>query len=385
MGYDGRRAWLFRQDAWLIVWLASAVPSWAQLAPDVVVQGRGSAVIRNGDVALARWQARADALKNALESRNATVQTGTVVSNGRVFESLSIKTDARTRDVQVLDEVRQGNQLSITLQATLASGAEGQGGDCTSPYRKRAVFTPLPLENPGQLGRGEAPNFPGGLAQILARISNKTGDVAGFAVPGDRILQGTTGNLRARQDALNALLVREQAQFAVAGVVRHLAGEGSGFPWLNGGRALELELALFSPMSEAPLASRRFSFAIPATPMTGPLADVSSPAFAASRVGQALTQGLQQAATWLQQTLTCQPFAAPLIQDGSRFYLAAGTQAGLRDGDVLILFRPGQGGTTARPLASVTLKTVQEDRAALDIGGEAGGVTVRPGDVLLSQ
>lgn len=357
----------------------------AQTGPKTIL-GYGSALIRNGDIPLARWQASADAMKNAVESQGSRVQTGTLVSNGNVFETLSVKTDVRTRDVQVLEERREGNQLYITLQATLETA--GPPAACPpSPYRKRVLFTPMPLLHPEHLRRGESTNFPVTLARLLAAAPGLE-EVAPLMDSNGSPLQVGGDGPRLNPEALSRLLDGHQAQVVVAGVVRSFVPVADGlFPGLTGAeRGLALEVMLFGPLGEAPLAARRFAFRLPAAHLSGPLADPNSAAFAASRFGQSLNRSLAEVAKWVQDQLACAPFTARVQRvEGNRLGIAAGSQSGLREGDGLILFRPGQGAGLAFPLASATVRGVESDRASAELGVSGGPVAVQIGDVLVSH
>ncbi|GAB2180224.1 hypothetical protein DLREEDagrD3_04470 [Denitratisoma sp. agr-D3] len=352
-----------------VLWFAPLLAARAEppSAPaNAVVSGRGSALIRNGDLALARWQATADALKNALESQGATVRGGTLVSNGNVFETLSVRTDARTRDVQVLEEYRQGDQLFISLQATLEPATATVA--CPVSYRKRVLFVPMPLQHPEQLKGGEPANFPALLARRLA--AGMTGDNATWLVD-NAAPPVVGGDGRINAAALGALFERHRAQAVVAGVVRGFAPAEGAWSLLPGTeRTLDLELMVFTLLADAPQSSRRFRFRLPAAAAFGP----------------ALSQALAEAGRWLQDEVACQPFAVRVNwTEGTRVGLAAGKDAGLREGDGLVLLRPGRNGMLALPLASATVRVVEADQASAEASTRSGELGVQAGDVAVSR
>ena len=369
-------------------WGGLATQVQAQVLGATTISGQGSAQVRNGDLALARWQATADALKNAIESHGATVRSGTLMSNGKVFETLRIQSDIRTRDVTVLEEKRQGEQLTITLQATIDESGT-PSADCSRGYRKRVVFTALPLQRPTQLKRGEATNLPSSLAQLLAAAADRNGKLEALAEPGTSLLTGE--NPSVRQEQLTALLARQRAQVVVTGVVRNF------YPVKDAGllgmvslgepdRLLELDLQVLGPLEEGPVARKQFSFRLPGMALTGAAGNVGSEAFAASPFGLALAQAMDVVNHWLEDSVLCSPYTARVLQaEGGRLLLDAGSQGGLKEGDGVIVFRPGQGNGLAQPLASATVRKTQADRATAEVGHPGGALVVRAGDVVVGQ
>jgi len=373
-------------------WGCLSATALAQVPGSPTITGQGSAQVRNGDLALARWQATADALKNAIESHGATVRSGTLMSNGKVFETLRIQSDIRTRDVTVLEEKRQGEQLTITVQATIDDGApstDSPSADCSRGYRKRVVFTALPLQRPTQLKRGEVTNLPSSLAQLLAAAADRSGKLEALAEPGISLLAGD--NPQVRPEQLTALLARQRAQVVVAGVVRNF------YPVKDAGllgmvslgepdRLLELDLQVLGPLEEGPMTRKQFSFRLPGMALTGAAGNVGSEAFAASPFGLALAQAMDVVNRWLEESVLCSPYTARVLQaDGGRLLLDAGSQGGLKEGDGVIVFRLGQGNGLAQPLASATVRKTQADRATAEVGHPGGALAVRAGDVVVGQ
>jgi len=351
-----------------------------------VIKGQGSAQIRNGDVALARWQATADALKNAIENHGATVQTGTLMSNGRVFETLSVKSDVRTRDVQVLEEKQESDQLYLTVQATIDSASPT--AVCSSEYRKRALFTAIPLQHPEQLKRGEAGNLPSALAFMLASATARSGKLDTLADPGSSPLQGLADIPRPRTAVLNGLLEKHRVQAVVTGVIRNFTPvkEAGLLTLFEPDRLLEMEILVFGPLGEAPLATRRFSFRLPGATLTGPLASASSDAFANSSFGQALGRALAEVGDWVSERLACTPFTARVVSvEGNRLGLDAGSQAGLKAGDGFIVFRPGRDTGLSTPQASATIRSLQADRSIAEVSSPGGTFSLQVGDVAVSR
>lgn len=321
--------------ALLCAMLASGVAGAAQV---VVVEG--SAPIIEGDVAQARALATRRAAARAAEAHAATVSAHTTISSGLALEAAQLSASACTRDIRQLDERISDDQLTVTLQLTVAS-AGGCGATCQRSLMNRLVVTGFAFEFPEQL-----------LPSEMQRIERLTAnELARALLPSRRVLAGHAGTRfpyisarRAPEPALRsdsvetpfATLAREhRAQYVVSGVYRDFALSGGS--WAQT-RTMEIEAFVHDGVTGAVLASRRFATTAQGAVVITPQPTIGSPAFYAGDLGRAWGRLLKDIASWVEQQTACLPFVARVVRtEGDLIHLDAGADARLNPGDTLDL------------------------------------------------
>lgn len=330
--------------------IASASAAW--------VQGTGQAVIRNNDLTAAREMARDAALRDAALRYEANIASEDTMHNGVLTDSrLTVASQARARQVNVLEEQRSGDVIRLTVEAEMSKGSRC-GAGAASRMSKRVAVTGFPLVNTDQARFGQIGDVDQVLPQKLQQRLQETGKVQVLSSSGTQLFPNPD-NAPTSQNFDNSLtnvikLARElDAQFVVTGVIRDL-GMADPAAWgtsvldrvqrsmgmANQKRRFVADLFVYDGYSGSPVYRKRFittgNWDIDPDETTG----FGSLAFDQTDYGKAVKKTMSEMSQAVSQALTCQPFMTRIKRvDGQQVYLSAGATSGLRPGDKLHLYR----------------------------------------------
>lgn len=308
-------------------------------AAQVVVEG--SAPIRDDDLGQARALATRRAIARAAEAHAASVSAHTTLSSGLALEAAQLSASACTRDVTQLDERISDDQLTVTLQLTVADAGRCSAV-CQRSLRNRLVVTGFAFEFPEQLLASEA--------QRIERLT--ANELARALLPSRRVLAEHAGTSfpyvsgqRAPEPVIDsdgsetpfaALARGHRAQYVVSGVYRDFALSGGNVRART--RTIEIEAFVHDGVTGAVLASRRFATTAQGAVVIAHQPTIGSPAFYAGDLGRAWGRLLKDIASWVELQTACLPFVARVVRtDGSLIHLDAGADAHLNPGDTLAL------------------------------------------------
>ncbi len=322
------------------------------------VQGTGQAVIVGDDVGAAREQARNAALRDAALRYDARVASEDTMHNGVLTDSrLSVASQARARQVRVLEENRRGNLLRMTIEADMSADQACQARDAAR-LRKRVAITGFPIADTDHTRMGRVADASEVLPRQLQERLQADGQVQVFGATGVQMFPDVP-NAPTRQRFDNSLtnviqLARElDVQFVVTGVIRDMRLSDPeawgtsildrmqrGLGVANQERQFVADLMVYDGYSGSPVFQKRFATSgtwdADMTDNTG----FGSTAFRATDYGQAVERTLGQMEQAVNAALACQPFITRISRvDGQKVYLASGATAGLRPGDQLQLYR----------------------------------------------
>lgn len=108
-------------------------------------EATGQARIRHGDVASAKNRAIQDAIKQAMLFSGASISSLQEVSQGIVVDDrLRIQSTGSVNQVEIVDERRGGNYISITIRADIFA----QDQECyASEFSKKLAITQFPIQH----------------------------------------------------------------------------------------------------------------------------------------------------------------------------------------------------------------------------------------------
>lgn len=355
----------------------------------------GSAPIVNGDIGLARWKATANALRAAAEQNGAELRATTLVNNGAVYETLSINAAIRTTKSRIVDESVMGQSLNVTVLADVAS-KETANIACGTPYRKRVVIAGIPMSYPEQLQSDEMYGYATGTARELAKIFYREN---GFETLVDNtafIYKSPQAAPALQNTLVFELFQRHRAQYVVSGVIRQFYLEKPaavfGFALARNRRVVEIEFIIHEGLTGAAFAKKTFSREAVGSVIVPRGTEFGGKAFYETDLGNAFAGLLDEAARWISMELRCSPFTARVIQaNGQLIEIDAGSDSGINDGDMLIVYSRRASNKAAKgydtlPLAvaSASIVATGPNRATAKLGGDGQTIDVHSGDLVSS-
>lgn len=364
----------------------------------VVLEGVGHATIHQEDIDTARAEARKAALRDLALQYEARISTRDTMENGVLTESSTrVAANARARNVRVVDEVRRGNRLRVTVRANISDHQASCGAGAATGLNKRVAITGFPVLYPDQARVGRIDDAGEILPQQLQQALRERGGLQVFAATTARLFDDLL-NAPTVQQGNNRLtnvlqLAREMGvQFVVTGVIRDL-GVADPSAWgtsvldqmqrsigaVNQSRRFAVDLIVLDGFSGSPVYQERFETAGDWNATPGSSVGFGSAGFQQTAYGQAVGEIIGTMTEAVVASLACQPFMTRVTRvDGQSVTLASGATAGLRPGDELHLYRSARsfGSLTGTPELkdsdlTVTLNNVYPD--------SSNGRILRPG------
>ncbi len=379
-------------------------------AQAVVLEGVGHASIHNEDLATARAEARNAAMRDLALQYEAQVSTRDTMENGVLTESsIRLASNARARNVKVIDEHRIGNLMRVTVRGEISAGQASCGGGDAGRLKKRVAVAGFPLLHPEQARVGRIDDAGEVLPQFLQQGLREAGNLQVLSASTSRLFPDLL-NAPTLQQGSNRLtnviqVAREMgAQFVVTGVIRDL-GVADPTAWgtsvldkfqrgigvADMRRRFAVDLVVLDGFSGSPVYQQRFETAAVWTADVGSSTGFGSEGFRKSQYGKAVAGVLSDMTQAVTEALACQPFMTRITRvDGQLVTLASGATAGLRPGDELHLYRSARyfdslGGTPelSDSQMTVTLNNVHPDFSNGKMPSIGGQVNIQRDDIAI--
>lgn len=376
----------------------------------VVLEGTGQAVIQGNDVDAARETARRSALRDVALQYEARIASEETMENGVVTHSrLTVASQAQARQVQIINEVRRGNVLRLTLRADMSTSRSCDAGGAVH-LKKRVAVTAFPVQRPDQARFGQLDDAGEALPQALqARLRAQDRlqvlNATTLQLFGDLPNAPTHQQFGNQLSNVVALAHELGAQFVVAGVIRDmglsdpsawgssvLASLQRGIGAVDQSRRFVADLMVYDGFSGSPVFQKRFETRGEWNAGFGDVSGFASAGFEHTGYGQAVMGLLDDMASSVNQALACQPFITRITRvDDQKVTLDAGATVGLRPGDKLNLYRsfryfdsPGTTPELQDSKTTVQLDSVHPDFSAGVIDAPGGQLNIQRDDIAIA-
>jgi len=330
----------------------------------ITAQGRAS--IKHGAKLLARKQA----FRNAIA--NISAQIGVDYSKEAILGSTKVV------DEWVVDDI-----YHLQLLAVLSEGQV-----CSSPYRKRFVFTGFPIATSGQISANESQDIYSGIPREIMNILIESGGFIGqnkthtvlFSRPD---MAPEIFDASGYQNSPVIDLAQEQgAQFVVAGVIRDLEVEsteyvrGAGFfsqvksmmRDFVARRGISIDVYVYDGSNGDLLFQHRYTDTVRGDVWVPSGYTVGSERFRSTPTGHKISKIIQLASEDIGQLFACYPFSAAIKKvENNKVYITAGSQDKIKIGDSLVVYAlNSHGGMQENELIGVV--NIQSVQASFSVG-----------------
>ncbi|TBR37701.1 hypothetical protein CBF23_013925 [Marinomonas agarivorans] len=401
---------MLRIAYWLSVFVLTLT---AQASFSQTVEASGQAVIYNNDLIDARYRATEQALKQAVLQANAKVVTNDTLINGELNSSSSLTGIGRTQKSNIINEVREGNILTVTLLTEVTADHICSNGS-TNLYRKSVGVTGFALQTPQQTNLGAIHSIPRQLPRDLVKIINAQGSLQALAATNIQIypdLINAPASTNSDGSLTDIAQIGESlgVQYVMAGVIRDLGAtndhnpyKARTFNYFNDVpeeqkdyeiRNIALDVYLYDAFSGALLFEESYQEAGVWDLDRHRKVGYGSSQFWATEFGQSVQQVMHQAALDANTKLKCQPFMANIFRtEGNRVHINAGSVAGIKLGETFKayrryeIFNQLQDRTTQLNNANVTItiKQVQPNFSIGELNVDTKLLNLQPQDVVIA-
>ncbi|MFQ6370291.1 flagellar assembly protein T N-terminal domain-containing protein [Shewanella sp. YIC-542] len=360
------------------------------------LEASGEATIINGDTSKARESAINNAISMVLLQNGGNFQASQTVNNGNLTSQLALSAASHIAAVELLNEQRQGNRLSVTIRADVQ--ASTTAFDNAAQGLKAAVLVPQTLiGDRSQLRYGRLDKLPQVLSQHLAQHLQQA--VSGFPVLlATQSLQvpqlTTTGNsvpaVVSEMTNSQYLLLPELMDVSVAPATASMLGMWANTPE----RQFQLRLTLYHGISGEIIWQQDYNgsaeWEFDKTAMVNPASD----SFWQSAYGKHITQVLTQAVSDMDKALNRRPLLAQIIaRDNNRIILNIGRQNGVKKGDTfVIVLQRNIADKLNKPHAianltpaKVTIDQLSEHTATALLDGENAAINIQLNDIAIKK
>jgi hypothetical protein len=375
------------------------------------IQATGQAVIKNGQIDLAREAARKDALRDAAMKYGASVDSLDQMSNGSLIKSsLSVKASGRAKQVKILNEEQDGNLLKLHILADMVD-TQSCSPNHIDGYRKKVAFVGFSMVKPDEATVGQIYDIERALPGILTNMMSGYKDVRGFQASNLRLYDDVVNaptRMTHRRTLTKAIKLASQmgVQFVVSGVIRDLS-------LVSPSAYKSSRLLNFARF--VGLADKRRHFAIDVYIHDGFSGEIlfqktyqttgnwsadldasmgfGSPEFMKTDYGQHVGQLLARVADDIDDALKCQPFMTRITRvDGRTLQFDSGANSGVRPGDKLAVYRTLrlyeadliQNTELTNVKAALTVSQVHPGFASGKLVVDAGRLNIQQDDMLIA-
>ncbi len=373
------------------------------------LQAEGRAIITGTDLASARRAAIQDATEQAALQAAAHISVKQQISDGILeIDNLHMASLGQVRNVQLLEEKRQGNWLLVRISADVDI-AQGCSNGSHHQYRNRLAVTAFVLQRPQDASLGQLGNIEQALTLELSQALNQNPRLEALNAGSIRLIENPLSAPTRQLDngQLQSLLPyggQLGPQYLVSGVVRDLSMQNPAVHneqniikhWINRAqlqddrflRRFAIDLFVHDALSGALLSTHRYQtqglWNLPMEQNTG----FATVAFWQQDYGRKIQALLEKTGYELGEELACLPFRAPITRvENNRIWFDAGSSTGITRGDRLSLLRLDRLGTNSLANSSQTL--VVDDVQALSASGTLGNSSevfnIQRGDFVSSQ
>ncbi len=379
------------------------------------LEATGQARIMHQDLVSARRTAIRDAIQQLSLRAGADVSSFQQMTDGAITaDNLRVSSNGTVQDINILDEVVQGNVLTLTIEADVLVDAQSCGHESSNAYLRSAAVASFYLEDPQSASFGGfydiSQKLPADLSQRLNNFEHvKALNASGFQVyTSPKTIPTsvtTTGTLTTAITASNQLGV----QYVISGVIRDISmarpdllRTKSYFSQVKDKmehgdnrfeRRFQMDIYVHDGFSGAMVYTRRYetlgNWNVPLEEKPG----FGSVAFWKSDYGQKVSDVFDRVVDDLNSSLSCQPFMAKVTRtEGKKIYIDAGAGDGLRPGDTLNLYRlstfydANQNAYTELENTKivVTLKKVQPFFSRGVVSTETDKLGIQQGDIVIA-
>lgn len=373
------------------------------------MQAEGRAIIVGADLASARRAAIQDATEQAALQAGAYISVNQQMTDGILdIDNLHMASAGKVRNVQLLDEKRQGNWLLVRISADVDS-TQGCSNDSAHQYRNSLAVTAFTLQQPKDASLGSL----GNIEQALAL------DISQALSLNPRLDALNAGSIRLIDDPLSAPTRQLDngrlqtwlpqsgklgPQYIISGVVRDLSMQNPAVHseqniikhWINRAqrqderylRNFAIDLFVHDALSGALLLSHQYQtqglWNLPMEQRTG----FATAAFWQQDYGRKTRDLLDKLAQELGDELACLPFRAPISRvQNNRVWFDAGSNAGIAKGDRLSLLRLDRlhGNSLENSSQTLIVDDVQALSASGTLGNNSEVFNIQRGDLVSTQ
>lgn len=326
------------------------------------VEATGSAVIQHQDLTDARRAAIRDALRQASFHGALQVNGFQSMSQGEIqTDQLTISTQSSIAEMEVLSEKVERGLIFVTVRARVENAGSCEGGNYANGYKRSLAISNFFLETPRSANMGALHDVNERLPrELLRRMQGhdqlRVLDAVRYQLYSDTASIPTSVSDRGTLTTAVDAATRIGSQYVLTGVVRNmdllnpeLAGER---PALLGfyertryraerfAREFKVDLFIHDGFSGDLVASRSYSVVGNWTENRTEKVGFASPRFWEIDYGRKVDDLIEQMVSDLHIQVGCQPFMARITRaDNKTLYIDAGSDAGLRPGDTLSVYR----------------------------------------------
>lgn len=289
-------------------------------------------------------EVRSEVIKQAIE--NASLQAGTFISikntvtNGILAESSSaLLSENHIAEVIILNESVAKNALTINLKVNIQS----QANCIKDKYTKQVIISQFPLLIPAQASYGGLYQLP---AHISSRFKTKLTNQPSIFV--ETLLPQTIVNINEPLDTINikhieaislSLSHQFQSQYLIFGYIRDVSlFEEKKTQLLQTSikpmRNFTIKVIIYDRLSQSLLLQTEYHGEGSWSFDSNAKVDLANSLFWRSDYGKAIVDTLYDAASDINNTLTCQPTRASILyKEDDLVTINLGTQHGVKRGD----------------------------------------------------
>lgn len=326
------------------------------------VEATGSAVIQHQDLTDARRAAIRDALRQASFQGALQVNGFQAMSQGEIHtDQLAISTQSSIAEMEVLSEKVERGLIFVTVRARVENAGSCAGGNYANGYKRSLAISNFFLETPRSANMGALHDVNERLPrELLRRMQGhdqlRVLDAVRYQLYADTASIPTSVSDRGTLTTAVDAATRIGAQYVLTGVVRNLdlvnpelAGER---PALQGfyertryraerfAREFKVDLFIHDGFSGDLVGSRSYTVVGNWTENRTEKVGFASPRFWETDYGRKVDDLIEQMVSDLHIQVGCQPFMARITRaDNKILYIDAGSDAGLRPGDTLSVYR----------------------------------------------
>jgi hypothetical protein len=325
-----------------------------------VVEVEGEAAL-NGNINQVRQLALKDAMRQAALRADAHVVSTQMMSQGNIeTDDVSLNTEARVRDVEVIWEGAEDGLYKVAIRADVAAG--GMCRNLDNNFRKAVAVTGFGLVSPKQATLGRLQNIEQDIARVFINSMNDSGqvhalDASHIGLYSDPAKAPVHQNQQQHLTTSANLAKQLGAQYIVSGVIRGLDTIGdipdkpssterwlslSGFSDNTAQRQFVMDVYVHDGFSGALIFNNTYATKGEWNLSRMNTSGFASPAFWKSGYGRAVREAMAGAIDDVTMSLRCQPFMAKIIKtEGKRLHIEALAGAGIRPGDKFKVYRTG--------------------------------------------
>lgn len=336
------RGWLRRA-----VFAAAVLGMGGMAHADTEIETTGSAVIRNGDEALARKLAFRDAVVQAVQQGPGHLTSHVRSSDGQVTQTSTLRSLSEVVGTSIVEEEIAGDMLKLTVRVVLGK-QEGRG--CGTGTLRKLLIGGFVFEFPEELKPGEYNGYGEAASLEIRRHIEQRRFALVEHAPRAFIYRSAakapallTVGEKEKEFAVVRAAGKYRSQYVVSGVFRQFT---LGNTWIPGyrRRGIALDVYLHDGLNGALLAQRRFTgqaggvLGIGLAPAQNSV--TSGEAFNQTNLGAELGRIYEEVAAWADTQVSCLPFSARVAKiAGKSIYLDAGAEYKLAEGDELLVYR----------------------------------------------